>query len=85
MQNSQLTSTEAADELGVSEATVRRYIHSGALRATKRGSMWFVDACSLENLVGEEFDNLEEEELDESECECDHDDEDDEDEDEDED
>jgi hypothetical protein len=41
--------------------------------------MWFVDACSLENLVGDEFDSLEEEELDESECECDHQDEDDED------
>src|SRR5687767_2756541 len=42
-----LTANQAARLLGVSEATVRRSLESGALRGFKRGSTWCVPADAV--------------------------------------
>jgi excisionase family DNA binding protein len=42
-----LTTTEAAQRLGLSEREVSRLAWSGALTATKRGSVWWIDADAV--------------------------------------
>ncbi len=43
-----LTTTEAARELGVSNARIRQLAAVGLLRGEKRGRDWFFDAESVE-------------------------------------
>ena len=46
-----LTVTQAAAQLGCSGMTVRRYIESGRLTATKVGNhMWLIDSESVDSL-----------------------------------
>ncbi len=68
MQYETLTTTEAADHLEVSEATVRRLIGDGHLRAEKRGGHWFVGSCDVEKLE-EAFIQAEAEDLEEDDTE----------------
>lgn len=50
-----LTLQEAAERLGVSEKTIRRYLHSGRLRGFKRGTLrsdrWVVPSAEVERLA----------------------------------
>ena len=81
MEMRDFTCSEVADELEVTEATVRRYIRQGLLRAYKRGPLWLVTPESVERLAEIMFDDLDDDEsLDERHrathhC-CDHEDED---------
>jgi excisionase family DNA binding protein len=45
---------QVANSLEISEVTVRRWIHSGEIPATKRGKHWKVPRRFLEVLVGSE-------------------------------
>jgi excisionase family DNA binding protein len=49
----ELTVREAAVRVGRSPETVRRWIWSGRLPATKRGNTYYVDVIHLERLVAE--------------------------------
>ena len=46
-----LTLTEAADESGLSAATLRKQIHNGRLSAVKRGRDWMVAEHALWNYL----------------------------------
>lgn len=46
-QTKQLTSTEAADHLGVTDRAIRKAIHEGRLAASKTGSKWLIDREEL--------------------------------------
>ncbi len=43
-----ITVREAAEDLGCSPESVRRYIHQGVLSAEKVGSQWLIDTYDLE-------------------------------------
>ena len=43
-----MTTNDAADALGLSVNTVRRAIHNGTLRATKRGRDWHITPSAVE-------------------------------------
>tara|TARA_R110002096_G_C14635672_1_gene725187 strand:- start:2352 stop:2597 length:246 start_codon:yes stop_codon:yes gene_type:complete len=74
MINDDLTTVETAEALEVSEGTVRRLIANKTLDAEKRAGAWFVDACSVERLRDDMFDDDDDEEndVDDDEGECDH-------------
>lgn len=61
METNDLTCTEVADELEVTEATVRRYIHNGLLDAYKKGPIWLICPTSVDKVAdmldGEDFDD----------------------------
>ena len=46
-----LTLKEAAQRLKVREKTVRRWIQSGALRATKAGKLWRIPESALDEFL----------------------------------
>ena len=46
-----LTTTQAADWLGVTESLVRRYCRDGRLEATKLGRDWFIVESDLEHFA----------------------------------
>ncbi len=46
-----LTVKEAADQIGCSPESVRRYINQGILNAEKVGSLWLVDERDLNELL----------------------------------
>ncbi|WP_312977296.1 helix-turn-helix domain-containing protein [Corynebacterium sp.] len=48
----ELTTREAAARLGVSQARVRALINSGGLTARRVGTLWLIDAASIEHQCG---------------------------------
>lgn len=48
----ELTTREAAARLGVSQARVRVLINSGGLTARRVGTLWLIDAASVEHQRG---------------------------------
>lgn len=60
-----ITVREAAEDLGCSPESVRRYIHQGILAADKVGSQWLIDTFDLECFEDKEGEIEDEEEVDE--------------------
>ncbi len=55
-----ITVREAAEDLGCSPESVRRYIHQGVLPAEKVGSQWLIDTYDLDCIDEEEVEGEEE-------------------------
>ncbi len=55
-----VTVREAAEDLGCSPESVRRYIHQGVLPAEKVGSQWLIDTYDLDRIDEEEVEGEEE-------------------------
>lgn len=43
--------TEIANQLNLHTETIKRYIHTGKLPATKKGIMWLVTKADLNDLI----------------------------------